>query len=63
MNTEKHKSFSHNNEDTIYYEASSNSFRFAFLVVSEYFDTPNEAISKKLAFVCDKLNESEDNEP
>lgn len=55
----KPKQFSHNGEDTIYHTASPNSFRFAFLVVTEYFDTPSEGVTKTLDFICNKLNEEE----
>jgi len=54
---EKHLQFSHNGEHTIYHQKTPNSMRFAFLVVSEYFDTPNDEVTKCLQFICDKLNE------
>lgn len=54
-----HVAFSHNSEDTIYHQAGPNSLRFAFLVVSEFFDTPADGVTKTLQFICDKLNEEE----
>lgn len=56
---EKHVQFSHNGEDTIYHQKTPNSLRFAFLVVSEYFDTPNDEVTKVLGYICDKLNEEQ----
>lgn len=59
MADEPHVRFTHNNEDTIYHQVGPNALRFAFLVVSEFFDTPSEGVTKTLQFICDKLNESE----
>jgi hypothetical protein len=56
---EPHKAFTHNGEDTIYHAKSPTSLRFAFLVVSEFFDTPAEGVTATLQFICDKLNEEE----
>lgn len=53
----EHEQFTHNYVDTIYHQRTPNGMRFAFLVVSEYFDTPDEEITRLLQFVCDKLNE------
>lgn len=57
-----HKRFTHNSDDTIYHQQSPNSMRFAFLVVSEFFDTPAKGVTTTLQFICDKLNESEGND-
>lgn len=57
--TKEEPRFTHNSEDTIYHQNSPNSLRFAFLVVSEFFDTPSPGVTKTLQFICDKLNESE----
>lgn len=54
-----HKAFDHNGVDTIYHSKTPNSLRFAFLVVSEFFDTPNDGVTETLQFICDKLNEEE----
>jgi hypothetical protein len=59
LTTEKHTRFTSNGIDMIYHQATANSLRFAFLVVSEFFDTPNEGVTKTLQFICDKLNEEE----
>lgn len=59
MSTE-HVQFTHNGEDTIYHQKTPNSFRFAFLVVSEYFDTPDAEITRCLQYLCDKLNEEQE---
>lgn len=56
---EKHVQFSHNGEDTIYHQKTPNSLRFAFLVVSEYFDTPDAEITRCLQYLTDKLNEEQ----
>lgn len=56
-----HKKFSHNGKDTIYHCATPNSMRFAFLVVSEYFDTPSAEVTKTLGFICDSLNAEQEN--
>lgn len=53
-----YKQFSHNKVDTIYNESSPNSLRFAFLVVSEFFDTPSEAVTAYLDAIVDFLNNS-----
>jgi hypothetical protein len=52
-----HKHFTSNGVDTIYYDSGPNSLRFAFLVVSEFFETPAEGVTDTLQFICDKLNE------
>lgn len=59
MGVEPHLAFSHNNYDTIYHQATPNSLRLAFLVVSEFFDTPAPGVTKTLDFIVAKLNESE----
>ena len=51
--------FTTNGTDTIYHQANENSMRFAFLVVSEYFDTPSEKVTQVLEFVCEALNKEE----
>lgn len=58
----EHVQFTHNGEHTIYHQATPNSMRFAFLVVSEYFDTPNAEITRCLQYLCDKLNEEQERE-
>jgi hypothetical protein len=59
MTDQDDKRFTHNDDDTIYHQASPNSMRFAFLVVSEFFDTPSPGVTDTLQFICDKLNEME----
>lgn len=62
MAEEPHKAFTHNNEDTIYHQKAPNNLRFAFLIVSEFFDTPSDGVTATLQFICDKLNEEEAND-
>ncbi len=56
---DKHKAFSHNSDDQIYHQKTPNNMRCAFLVVSEFFDTPSPGVTEVLQFVVDKLNERE----
>jgi len=48
--------FSHNSEDTIYHQKSATGMRFAFLVVSEYFDTPSHGVTQVLDEIVEHLN-------
>ena len=60
MMPDEHKQFTINDKaDTIYFQRGPYELRFAFLVVSEYFETPQDAVTDKLRLICDTLN----NEP
>lgn len=54
-----HQRFTHNDDDTIYHQATQNSMRCAFLIVSEFFDTPSPGVTDTLKFICDALNAKE----
>jgi hypothetical protein len=58
--SKEHVVFTHNGNHTIYHQlppvGSSINMKFAFLVVSEYFDTPDDEITRCLDICCDALN-------
>ena len=57
MMSNEHKKFTINDKaDTIYFQREPNALRVAFLVVSEYFETPQDAVTDKLRLICDTLN-------
>lgn len=57
MSGADHKEFSHNGTDQIYHQKTPNSMKFAMLVVSEFFDTPDPEVTRLLQHVVDSLNE------
>jgi len=48
--------FSHNSQDTIYHQKDEHGFKFAFLVVSEFFDTPSHGVTMVLDEIVEHLN-------